>query len=84
MSRAPRDPARRDYSSSPSKTKRTTVVIRMPPDLAKRLYDLAQAGFRSRNAEILMRIEYAIDVDHQVIVAHRLAKANEIEAGGRA
>jgi hypothetical protein len=53
---------------------RTVLCVRLPPELLEKIDAAAQAGYRSRNAEIQRRLELSVENEsideHGVIVAH--------------
>lgn len=59
------------------------VCFRMPTSIREPLEQAAKDGHRTLTAELLLRLEYTLNVDHEAMVAHRRARANEIDAAGQ-
>jgi hypothetical protein len=53
------------------------VCFRMPPELRAALEESAKREYRPLTAELLVRLEYTLAIDHDVIIAHRRAQASD-------
>jgi hypothetical protein len=53
------------------------VCFRMPPEVRAALEESANRECRTLTAELLLRLEYTLSIDHDVMIAHRRAQASE-------
>lgn len=71
------------YQSPRSREKKIPVLARLPEELVDQLDRFAQNACRSLSGEILLRLEYTLHVDHEVMLAARREKASETARGNQ-